>query len=255
MNNETNVLTETIELPSKGLLYPPDHPLSSGTIEMKYMTAREEEILTNQNYIQKGTVLDKVLQSLIVTKFDYNDLLIGDKNALLFAARVLSYGAEYPTNVNHPETKEKETIVIDLSQVDSKPLHPVFEKCEGVNNFEFELSHSKIKLTFKLLTHRDEKSIEDEMNGYKKMKKEIGENLVRLERIITSVNGDTNKAKIKEFVYNQFLARDVREFRNYIREISPDVNSKVNVTFSDGYVLEGLEVPITLNFFWPDVNF
>jgi hypothetical protein len=253
--NETPFSTETIELPSKGLLYPSDHPLSSGTIDMKYMTAREEEILTNQNYIQKGTVLDKLLQSLIVTKFDYNDLFVGDKNALLFAARVLAYGAEYPIKMVHPETKEEETVTIDLALVDSKPLHPVFEKCEGVNSFEFELPHSKVNLTFKLLTHRDERSIEEEVNSYKKIKKEIGENLVRLERIVTAVNGDTNKAKIKDFVQNQFLARDVREFRNYLRSLSPDIDSKVTVTFSDGHVLEGVEVPITLNFFWPDLNF
>ncbi len=87
---EFNLPTEEVELPSKGLLYPKDHILSSGKITMKYMTAREEDILTNQNYIQNGTVLDKLLKSLIVTKFDYNDLIIGDKNAIMVAARILS---------------------------------------------------------------------------------------------------------------------------------------------------------------------
>ena len=90
-----NLPTETIELPSKGLLYPEGHPLSNGTIEIKYMTAKEEDILTNQNYIQNGTVLDKLLKSLIITEFDYNDLVIGDKNAVMIAARILGYGAEY----------------------------------------------------------------------------------------------------------------------------------------------------------------
>ena len=81
--------TEVVELPSKGLIYPKDNPLSSGKIEMKYMTAREEDILTNQNYIQKGIVLDKLLESLIVSKVNYKDIIIGDKNALLIASRVL----------------------------------------------------------------------------------------------------------------------------------------------------------------------
>ena len=87
--------TETVELPSKGLLYPKDNPLSSGTIEMKYMTAREEDILTNTTYIQNGTVVDKLLQSLIVSNIKYDDLLTGDKNAILIAARVLGYGKDY----------------------------------------------------------------------------------------------------------------------------------------------------------------
>ena len=87
--------TEEVTLPSKGLLYPEGSPLRKGVIEMKYMTAKEEDILTNQNYIANGTVIDKLIKSLIVSKVDYNDLLIGDKNALLIAARILGYGKDY----------------------------------------------------------------------------------------------------------------------------------------------------------------
>ena len=87
--------TETVELPSKGLLYSEDSPLSSGEIEMKYMTAKEEDILTNKNYIEKGIVIDKLLESLIVSKIDFQDLLVGDKNALMVASRILGYGKDY----------------------------------------------------------------------------------------------------------------------------------------------------------------
>ena len=87
--------TEVLDLPSKGLLYPKDNPLSSGQIEIKYMTAKEEDILSNASYISKGIVLDKLFESLIVTKINYNDLLIGDKNAVMIAARVLGYGKNY----------------------------------------------------------------------------------------------------------------------------------------------------------------
>ena len=69
--------TEEVTLPSKGLLYPEGSPLRKGVIEMKYMTAKEEDILTNQNYIANGTVIDKLIKSLIVSEVDYNDLLIG----------------------------------------------------------------------------------------------------------------------------------------------------------------------------------
>jgi hypothetical protein len=93
--SEFKLPTETIELPSKGLLYPEESELAKGTVEIKYMTAKEEDILTNQSYIKDGIVLDKLMKSLIVTKIDYNDLLIGDKNAIMVASRVLGYGGKY----------------------------------------------------------------------------------------------------------------------------------------------------------------
>ena len=108
--------TEIIELPSKGLLYPEDSELAKGTIEMKYMTAKEEDILTNQSYIQKGTVIDKLIKSLIISKIDYNQLLIGDKNAIMVAARILGYGANYKF------TYEEEEHTIDLSKLENKEI-------------------------------------------------------------------------------------------------------------------------------------
>ncbi|MDC6465014.1 hypothetical protein PQZ39_01130 [bacterium] len=92
---EFTLPTEMVDLPSQGKLYPEKHPLAKGKIEMKYMTAKEEDILSNQSYIQNGTVIDRLLKSLIVTEFDFNDLLIGDKNAIMVAARVLGYGPDY----------------------------------------------------------------------------------------------------------------------------------------------------------------
>ena len=107
---------EEVTLPSKGLLYPEDSPLRKGIIEMKYMTAREEDILTNPNFIQNGTVIDKLLESLIVTNIDYNSLLTGDKDAILIAARVLGYGNEYSFEYRG------EDITVDLNEVKDKPL-------------------------------------------------------------------------------------------------------------------------------------
>jgi len=133
MNPAFKIPTETVELPSKGLLYPKDSPLSSGTVEMKYMTAKEEDILSNTNYMRKGIVLDKLMQSLIVTEnFDYNQLLIGDKNAIMIASRVLSYGKDYTVNYLG------EDIVVDLSKFDNKEVKEELFK-EGKNEFEFKL--------------------------------------------------------------------------------------------------------------------
>ena len=101
--SELKFPTEIVELPSKGLVYPEDNPLSSGQIEMKYMTAKEEDILTNQNYINNGTVIDELLKSLIITKINYNDLIVGDKNAIMIAARVLGYGKDYSFTYDNNE--------------------------------------------------------------------------------------------------------------------------------------------------------
>ena len=118
MEQKQQFPTEQVTLPSKGLLYPEDSPLRKGTIEMKYMTAREEDILSNQNYIENGTVIDKLLKSLIVTPgINYNDLLIGDKNALLVAARILGYGADYDFELDGEEYN------VDLTTLEDKPLY------------------------------------------------------------------------------------------------------------------------------------
>ena len=235
--------TEIVELPSKGLIYPKDNPLSSGKVEMKYMTAKEEDILTNQNYITKGIVLDKLIESLLVTKVNYNDLINGDKNALLIASRVLGYGKDYEFRYG------TETITVDLTTLDDKNLNPNDLIEEGINEFEFTLPHSKTTLTFILLTHGDEKSIDRELQGLKKIRKDIvPESTTRLKYIITSVDGDREKKTIREFVDNYLLAKDARVLREEIRRVSPDVELK----YYGEDVEEGIDIPISLNFFWPD---
>ena len=148
--------TEEVTLPSKGLLYPEGSPLRSGKVSMKYMTAREEDILTNQNYIKNGTVIDKLLESLLVNKnIDLKDLLVGDKNAILVAARILGYGQEYTFSYPHPTTGVDEEVTIDLTEAEDKFFNESL-MINGKNEFEFELPVSKAKLTFKLLTQSDE---------------------------------------------------------------------------------------------------
>ena len=246
MSTENNFPTELVDLPSKGLLYPADSPLKSGTIEMKYMTAKEEDILTNQNYIQKGIVIDKLLQSLIVDKsINYNEILVGDKNALLVAARILGYGAEYEFTYGG----EKHTI--DLSQIDNKPLNENLF-ASGKNEFSFTLPASKTNLTFKLLTHGDEQALEQELAGLRKIKKDnVPELSTRLKYMITSVDGSHDQKSIRDFVDNAFLARDSRSFRKYVAEIQPDVDLRF---YPDNGPEGGVDIPIGINFLWPDAD-
>jgi len=241
--------TEIVEKPSKGLIYPKDNPLSSGQIEMKYMTAREEDILTNQNYISKGIVLDKLIESLIVSKVNFNDIIVGDKNALLIASRILGYGKEYTFRAYNSDTQGIADFTVDLTTLDDKNLDPADLKEEGVNEFEFVLPHGKNTITYKLLTHGDEKSIEREITGMKKIRPDSNPEIsTRLKYIITSVDGDREKKTIREFVDSIMLARDSRSLREEIRRVSPDVELKYVGEGAE----EGINIPINLNFFWPD---
>ena len=244
--------TEEVTLPSKGLLYSEGSPLKKGVIEMKYMTAREEDILTNQNYIQNGTVIDKLLQSLIVTPCDYNEILVGDKNAIMVAARILGYGSDYEFKFFNPKTKESEEVKIDLTSIDDKELDESLIK-DGKNEFEFTLPASKVLVTFKLLTHGDEKKIANEIKGLRKINKQSNPEIsTRMKHIILSVNGDYEKKTIRDFVDINLLARDARALRKYIREIAPDTDLVFNFEGDGGYTEENVEIPIGANFFWPD---
>ena len=167
----TNVPTEVIELPSRGYYYPEGHPLSGGKIEMKYMTAKEEDILASQNLIKQGVVIDRLLQSLIVTKINYNDLLTVDKNAIFIAARILAYGEDYQVNINCPSCGEKCEHTVDLQSFEEKEIDWNLLK-DG--DLKFILPASKAEVTFKMLTHGDEKKIEEASKTNKKRSKTTG---------------------------------------------------------------------------------
>lgn len=232
--------TEEIELPSKGLIYPTENPLSSGKVTMKYMTAKEEDILTNQSYIQNGTVLDKLFQKLIVSKINYNDLIVGDKNAIMVAARILGYGKDYTFDYNGIEYS------VDLTTLDNKPFEV---KNKGVNEFDYTLPSTGVNITYKILNNSDEQKIKAEVDSLKKINKNDSSELsTRLKYTITSVNGDREVKTIREFVDKHLLARDSREFRKHIKETQPDVD----LTFFPEGSSSRIDIPVGVKFFWPD---
>ena len=238
--------TEQVELPSKGLVYPESNPLSSGTIEMKYMTAKEEDILTNQNYIQDGTVIDRLLKSLIVSKVNYDDLIVGDKNAIMVAARVLGYGKDYSF------TYLGEERTVDLSIIEPKYLLEENLVENGINKFTFTLPSTGNTIEYKLLTGHDDKKIKAEVKGLQKIDKNSSPELsTRLKYMILSVDGNTDTKSIREFVDNFMLARDAKALRNHISNTQPDVDLTFEYEGPNG-ADEEATIPITLNFFWPD---
>ena len=246
MESKFKLPTETVELPSKGLLYPEGHALSSGTIEMKYMTAKEEDILTNQNYIRQGTVIDKLLQSLIVTDVDYDDILVGDKNAIMIAARILSYGKDYEFMMGSNKQN------VDLTTFNNKDIdQSIYRK--GHNEFTFTLPNTENVITFKLLTHGDEKKIDQEVRGLQKINKDnITEATTRLKHILTSINGSTDRNDIREFVDFGLLARDARALREEYTRVAPDINLSFEYTDENGVEQEAT-LPIGVTFFWPEL--
>lgn len=241
MSETFNFPTETVELPSKGLIYPEDHPLRSGKVEIKYMTAKEEDILTNQNLIEKGTVLEKLLEALTMNKFDLKDIHTGDKNAIFVAARVLGYGKNYSFGYGGEE------YTVDLSKMENKPFNDSIVDENGIGKFEFPNSDNTIQ--FKFLTEKDEEKIDEEIKGMKKIISGFsGEVTTRLKHQIVSINENTDKNEIKNFVDNYLLAQDSRAFRLFLKEHSPNID----LVFEDKNG-EKHEIPISLNFFYPDL--
>ena len=250
--------TEVVDLPSKGKLYPKDHPLASGQIEMKYMTAKEEDILTSQNLIQKGVVLDRLLGSLIVTSVNYDDILIGDKNAIMVAARVMGYGADYKVEIEDPFTPgEKQETTVDLQELQDSPVD--WDLIGDVNEFEYKLPTTKKNITFRILTHGDEGKIADEIKALKKNFRTRGHAGVdtqlstRLKHMILAVDGDSSPKRIRDFVDNEFLSIDTRAFREQIKKVSPDID--MNFTFVSDITGQekDMAIPLGVSFFWPGV--
>jgi len=246
MAEENKFPSEVIDLPSGGKLYPKEHPCSDGKIEIKYMTAREEDILTSQNLIKKGVVIDKLLDSLILTQgVSQEDLILGDKNAVMVAARILAYGPEYVCDIPNPEGGTV-TKTFNLADCPFKTLPKDIKE----NKFEVNLPISKKKVTFKLLTGKDETIINEELKSSKKLGSEVSPELTtRLRHTITSVDGDESQAIINNFVTN-LLARDSMFLRKQIKNITPDIELAQEIEIGGETVK--VNIPMTVGFFWPE---
>lgn len=244
--------TEIIDLPSRGLIYPEGHPLSNGTVEIKYMTALEEDILTTQSYIKKGIVLDKLCEAIIVTpKVKFDDILVGDKNAILMAARAYGYGPIYETSI---KTESGNSIPVNINLLDLP--HKVLDESlvtRGVNRFKFVLPKSQKTVEFKLLTNGDQKGIDAEIARYSKsnIHQSTHSLTLRLRRMIISVDGNESPEVISPFVANM-LALDSKALREYISSIQPDVDISVEeVDPETGETFRG-NFEIGINLFYPD---
>lgn len=242
--------TEIISLPSKGLVYPESNPLSKGEITVKLMTAKEEDILSNQSLIKKGLQLDKLLESIVVEPgVNVDDLTIGDKNAILIASRVLAFGPEYTVTIQDPFDKEETEVTIDLSKIKIKEID---ESLLNRNNeYPFTLPVSKTQIKFKLLTHRDETIINKDIEASQKTLKQANEITTRYRRIIVEVDGSRDAGTISNFVANRLLAGDSKALRKHINQISPDLDLKFDYISPVTGETEALRIPFGVSFFYP----
>jgi hypothetical protein len=242
--------TEVISLPSEGKCYPEGHPLSSGQVTIKYMTAKEEDILSSQNLIKKGIVLDKLLESVVVDS-SIDDLVVGDKNAIMLATRILGYGANYQVELTDPFSGERQQVTIDLSKVQTKDID--YSKLKRDNKYDFTLPQSGKKIKFKLLSHRDEKDVQAEVAALEKLSKGANpvEVTTRLRKMIIEVEGNAERGFINNWVTNQLLAQDSRALRAYVREFAPDLDLKFQFTSDITGETEALDIPFGVSFFYP----
>ena len=246
---------DSVPLPSRGVVYPTDSVLHGvETVEIRAMTAREEDILTSRALIKKGTVISELIKSCLVNKdIDVGEMIAGDRNAIMTALRITGYGSDYRVEVDCPACSERSKQDFNLTELPIKRLetNPI---ADGANLFEFTLPVTKKDVRFKFLTGKDEEEISITLERKKKTGLQ-GENLVttRLSHSLVSVEGITDKSKVNMFISNM-PARDSLALRRHIDGNEPGIEMK---TWMDcPHCMESSEVrlPIGASFFWPDAE-
>lgn len=261
--NPYNLPTERVDLPSKGLVYPESHTLSQGFIEILPPGAKQEDILTNGNYLEKGNAVDKFLESILVTDVALDEMIPGDKDAFMLAARVLGLGKTYTTQMSisgKPEIvsfdltsfKERENWVTAEGNTYVCPNGTPFIK--GANEFSYEVSSTGASIKFKLLTGKDQVGLEAEEAGMRKASPDYSaDTSLFLKFSIVEVNGSRATADIRKFVDDprQLPQYAIKDLKKYIVSVSPGYIWKADATKANKEIVEDLSVPYTVDFFWP----
>lgn len=245
--------TEIITLPSHGKYYPVDHPVkqSGGNLEIKYMTAKEEDILTSTNLLRKGLALDKFLDSIIVHDgVSHVDLSSNDLVAVMIASRVLSYGKDYDITVTCDVCHSETVHIIDLSQLET-PDELVEPNPDGTLTFDLPTGRT---VTIRVLTRGEEEKIERENEEMENRGLQVNRVTSRLRKIIIELDGVTDKPQLSKMVENMVVAES-REIRKQYDRITPTIDISISIPCSNSEcknIIEG-ELPITAKFFWPDL--
>ena len=249
------VPVETVPIPSEGKVYPQNSALySKRTLEIKAMTAQEEDILASRALIQQGTVITHLIQSCLIDKsVNVRDMLLGDRNALMISVRITGYGSSYSAESTCPDCDERSVQDYNLTELEIKRLS--IDPCRtGENLFSFTLPMTKKKIEFKFLTGADEEERSLVMERKKKMMPHMkveGAVTAKLEQLVVSVDGVTERNKVNSFVKNM-PARDSRSLRTYIQKSEPGIDMSVWMKCPHCSESSQVSLPIGGNFFWPD---
>lgn len=252
--------SEVVELPSKGLLYSENTSLHTGKIEVRYPTAKEEDILTSKKLIQSGKIFKVLIDSVIVDKdISYDDLLVVDRDAILIMVRVMMYGSTYNFKQSCPRCGELNTKSVDVGSLEYSEFNEKLLSESNNGDFEYTLPTSKVKIKFRLLTSSDSNKIDSEVKNIKNIYSKSGKksnidptSSVSLAHIITDVDGKTDYKTIYEFVSKYMLMSDIKDFRHYIKEISPSVDTSYFFDCDECGYEDSLNINIDSNFFWPE---
>ncbi len=253
--------TELVELPSKGLFYPENHPLHKAeSIEIRQMTTKEEEILTSQTLLKKGVALDRLLSSLMLDKtIDPGTLLVGDKNAMLIQARRTGYGSDYKTQITCPNCTTQSSLTYNLDDcqiydggTNSDTLTELGALSTDRLTFRVKLPMTKVEAEIRLMYGYDESEIV--RNQRKKVRnKDLNSTMTdNLKRIVIALNGIEDRAQVEGFL-EQMPAADARYLRKAVTQLTPTTKMMLDFDCSSCGHSDELEVPITANFFWPDL--
>jgi len=186
-----------------------------------------------------------------VTPCDYNDITLGDKNAIMIAARVLGYGKDYPIKVTSPSSGDEIEYTVDLTKLDDKKID--WSLHTGVNSFKVDLPASKRTVTVSILTQRIQKKIDAELKGLAKLKKNAATTTM-LKHLITSIDGETDNVVVRKFVESELLAIDSRAIRTFIKSITPDIDLSIEIPDGESGDTFRSSLNIGLDFFWPDAE-
>ncbi len=250
---DDDIPDETIPLPSKGLIYPEGTPLHMmQTVDIRVMTAKEEDILTNRALIKKGTVITELLRSCMVNRaINVSEMISGDRNAIMVALRITGYGSDYPVEIECSECgyKHKYSFTLAGLPIQSLEIEPVRP---GVNLFRFQLPVSGKVVYFKYLSGLDEDDISQTQENMRKQGL-VNDNLIttRLKYAIQRIEDVDDKILIERFV-GRMRAADSHALRKYMDKYEPGITMKESVTCPACEHTEKVVVPIGLGFFWPE---
>ena len=248
-----SVPRDYVMLPSKGRIYSSDSPLYNlEEIEVRHMTAADEDILTSRALLRTGKAIDTMLSNVLMNKsINVNEFISGDKNAILTFLRITGYGPDYDVEIDCPGCNESIKHQFDLTKLTMRFLD-VDPIVAGENRFEFVLP-SGIRIEFKLLNSAEDQKISDEQEKLKRTTNSPLEKNVttKYKHQIVSVDNKDDQTFINNFVDTMNL-RDSRAFRTYLEEVEPDVDMNQEFKCRMCGHSEEVEIPVTVGFFWPE---